>query len=141
MVDCTSTTAVNGSNFRLYVDANLTGSPSWTVVGGETTSDISVDTDSADGSNKDTSGGMDIPTGYKWSMSCEAAYDRADTGQELVRAASIAKVTRRVAWRPSGDTTGYYGWASFSWKGTGPDRDVAKFSFDVKGCGDIVDAS
>jgi len=140
MVDCTSTTAVDGSNFRMYVDNNPTGTVNWVIIGGETKGDIAVDPVTSDGSNKDSAGGMELPTGYKWTMDCEATWASSDTGQEVVRAAALAKVTRRIAWRPSGDTTGYYGWGSFGWKGTGPNQDVATFSFSVKGCGDMIDA-
>ena len=140
MVDCTSTTAVDGSSFRMYIDSNPTGTVSWTIIGGETTSSIDIKAKTADASNKDSAGGMTIPTGYDWTMACDASWMSSDTGQELVRAAALAKTTTRIAWRPSGDTTGYYGWASFGWKADAKNQDIASFTFDVNGCGDIIDA-
>lgn len=141
MVDCSAPESVNGSLFRIYVDTNPGGSVAWTQIGGETSSGIDVSPVTADGSTKDSTGGMNLPTGYDWSMDCDAAWDSDDAGQEEVRTAALARETRKIAWRPSGDTTGYYGYASFGWNGKGPQRDVATFTFSVKGCGDVTDAS
>jgi len=140
---CYPATFENGTDTRMYIDSTVytgvtPGAPTWLTIGGETTSKISVKPKSAEGDNKDSVGGLSLPVGYDWTMSGEATWDLDDPGQVLVRAAPIALAVRRIAWRPRSATTGYYGWAMFGWDAEAPNRAIAKFSFDITGCGEIL---
>ena len=140
---CYPATFENGSDTRLYIDSTVytgvaPGAPTWVTVGGETSSKISVKPTSADGDSKDSVGGLKLPVGYDWTMSADATWDLDDPGQVLIRAAPLALAVRRVAWRPKGATTGYYGWGMFGWDADAPNRAVQKFTITVDGCGDIL---
>ena len=140
---CYPATFENGSDTRLYIDSTVytgvaPGAPTWVTVGGETSSKISVKPKTAVGDSKDSVGGLTIPVGYDWTMSADATWDLDDPGQVLIRAAPLALAVRRVAWRPKGATTGYYGWGMFGWDADAPNRAVQQFTISVDGCGEIL---
>ena len=138
MVSCYPASFENGKDTRLYVDANLSGVPSWTLIGGETTAKMSIKPATVEGTNKDSSSGLTLPVGYDWSMSAEAQWNLTDAGQVLVRNIPTALELRRIAWRPKGATTGYYGYASVGWDADATNRAVTKLTLTINGCGDIV---
>jgi hypothetical protein len=138
MVSCYPTSYENGTDTRLYVDANLSGVPSWLKVGGETTSKISIKPVSAEATNKDAAAGMSMPVGYDWSMTGECQWDLDDPGQMLLRAMPLALELRRIAWKPKGSTTGYYGYALVGWDADATQRAITKMTLTINGCGEIV---
>jgi len=144
MTNCYPGTFENGSDTRIYIDSNAytaigqAAASTWVKIGGETTSKISVKPKTAEATNKDTTGGMIAPVGYDWTMSCESNWDLDDAGQVLARATAIAIQLRRVAWRPSGSTIGYYGYAAIGWDADAPQRAISKFTCSFDGCGDIL---
>ena len=138
MVSCYPTTYENGTDTRLYVDANLSGVPSWLKMSGETTSKISIKPVSAEATNKDSAGGLSMPVGYDWSMTAEAQWDLDDPAQMLLRAMPMALEMRRIAWRPKGSSTGYYGYASIGWDADATQRAITKLTLTINGCGEIV---
>jgi hypothetical protein len=138
MTSCYPASFENGTDTRLYVDAALSGTTSWTKIGGETTCKISIKPKSAEGTNKDSTGGLTLPVGYDWSMSGECQWDLDDPGQVLLRAMPIGLELRRIAWRPNGAAVGYYGYAMVGWDADAPQRAITKMTISVDGCGDIV---
>ena len=140
---CYPATFENGSDTRLYIDSTsytgvTPGAPTWVKMGGEMSSKISIKPKSAEATNKDSVGGLSIPVGYDWSMSGDATWDLDDPGQVLMRAMPIALAIRRVAWKPTGSTYGYYGWAMVGWDADAPQRAVTKFTVSIDGCGEIL---
>jgi hypothetical protein len=144
MTSCYPSTFENGTDTRVYIDSNVmtvqgqAAAPTWIKIGGETASKISIKPKTAEATNKDSTGGMTLPVGYDWSMTADANWDLDDAGQVLIRGMAMALVLRRIAWRPSGSTVGYYGYASVGWDGDATQRAVTKFSITIDGCGDIV---
>ena len=138
VMTCYPASFENGTDTRIYVDANLSGSPSWVKIGGETTSEFDMKPKTADGDNKDSVGGLSLPVGYDWTMTAEAQWDLDDPGQVLLRAMPGALQVRRVSWKPAGSATGYYGYANVGWKATAANRAVLKMSLTITGCGEVA---
>jgi hypothetical protein len=138
MVSCYPATFENGTDTRIYIDTALSGTPSWIKIGGETTSDLDIKPKTAEGDNKDSVGGLSLPVGYDWTMSAEAQWDLDDPGQVLIRAMPIGLITRRIAFKPSGSSTGYYGYCNVGWKVTAGNRAIQKMSITITGCGEIT---
>lgn len=135
---CYPPTFESGTNTRLFVASNLTGTPTWVEIGGETSAKLDVKPQTADATNKDSSAGMKLPTGYDWTMAGDAQWDDDDPGQVLIRAMPLGLIVRRIAFFLSSTQKGYYGYGNVGWSGDAGDRNIKKISITVDGCGELI---
>lgn len=87
-----STTASAGKDYLIYLNTGSTeASPTWTLLGGQRSGDLSRQADEIDASHK-TSGGWKstIPGLRNWSIDLESVYLAGDIGAQFLEAAFLA---------------------------------------------------
>ena len=83
--------ATAGKDYLLYVNTGTTeAAPTWTLVGGQRSGDLSRKADEIDASDK-TSGGWKatLPGLRSWSIDLESVYLAGDTGAKFLEAAFL----------------------------------------------------
>lgn len=97
--------AVNGSDFLIYVNTGTTGSPVWTVVGGQRDMTIDRASDAIDVSSKDTPHMRVLPGRRSKTINFDSLYVPGSAAYSKLAAAQENGELVRVRRRDSGEDT------------------------------------
>ena len=87
-----SNTATAGKDYLIYLNTGATEeNPTWTLLGGQRSGDLSRQADEIDASSKTTDGWKSTIPGLKnWSLDLESVYLAGDAGAKFLEAAFMA---------------------------------------------------
>ena len=136
-----STNATAGKDYLIYLNTGATeANPTWTLLGGQRSGDLSRQADEIDASHK-TSGGWKttLPGLRSWSIDLESVYLAGDAGAKFLEAAFLAgkRVHIKFEYPDKSYITGWGAVTECSLKT--PHDDVATISGTVKGDGALSD--
>lgn len=137
----TTSKATAGKDYLLYVNTGATeASPTWTLVGGQRSGDLSRKADEIDASDK-TSGGWKatLPGLRSWSIDLESVYLAGDTGAKFLEAAFLNNKQVNIKFEYP-DQSYLMGWASLTECSLStPHDDVATLKGTLSGAGPLSD--
>lgn len=141
-----SNTATAGKDYLIYINTGTSeDEPTWTLLGGQRSGDLSRQADEIDASSKTTDGWKStIPGLRSWSLDLESVYLAGDEGAEYLEAAFLAGKQVHIKFEyPDGSYV--TGWGSITECSlSAPHDDVATISGTISGDGalsDLVEAS
>lgn len=133
--------ATAGKDYLIYVNTGATeAKPTWTLVGGQRSGDLSRKADEIDASDK-TSGGWKatVPGLRSWSLDLESVYLAGDTGAGFLEAAFLAGKQVHIKFEYP-DQSFVTGWASLTECSLStPHDDVATLKGTLSGAGPLSD--
>ena len=136
-----STNATAGKDYLIYLNTGATeANPTWTLLGGQRSGDLSRQADEIDASHK-TSGGWKstLPGLRSWSIDLESVYLAGDAGAKFLEAAFLAGKNVHIKFEYP-DKTYVTGWGSVTECSLKtPHDDVATISGTIKGDGALSD--
>lgn len=133
----TTTTSSVGKDYLIYLNTGATeANPTWTLLGGQRSGDLTREADEIDASHK-TSGGWKctLPGLRSWSIDLESVYLAGDEGAKFLEAAFLAGKQVHIKFEyPSGEYV--TGWGSITECSLStPHDDVATISGTISGDG------
>ncbi len=135
------TSATAGKDYLIYVNTGATETePTWTIVGGQRSGDLSRKADEIDASEK-TSGGwkVSLPGLRSWSLDLESVYLAGDEGAKFLEAAFLAGKQVNIKFEYP-DKSYVTGWASLTECSIStPHDDVATLKGTLSGAGPLSD--
>lgn len=128
-----------GKDYLIYLNTGTSeAAPTWTLLGGQRSGDLTRQADEIDASHK-TSGGWKstLPGMRSWSIDLESVYLAGDAGAQFLEAAFLAgkKVHIKFEYPDSKYVTGWGAITECSLKT--PHDDVATISGSIKGDGPL----
>lgn len=133
--------ATAGKDYLIYVNTGATeADPTWTLVGGQRSSDLSRSAEQIDASHK-TSGGWSssLPGLRTWSIDLEAVYLAGDDGAKFLEAAFLAGAQVHLKFEYP-DKKYVTGWGSITdCSLSAAHDDVATLSGTINGDGPLSD--
>ncbi len=133
--------ATAGKDYLIYVNTGASESePTWTLIGGQRSGDLSRKADEIDASEK-TSGGWKatIPGLRSWSLDLESVYLAGDTGAKFLEAAFLAGKQVHIKFEYP-DKSYVTGWAALTECSIStPHDDVATLKGTLSGAGALSD--
>lgn len=134
-----STDKLRGKDVLLYLNYGETAKedkPAWTLVGGQTTADLSMSADSIDATTKTSGGWGETLAGIKSTeLSFEGVICKSDEGYEALKEAFIAGESVDLC-RFAADGTADRNWYSITeLSDSTPHDDTATFSITLNGIG------
>ena len=87
-----SSTATAGKDYLIYLNTGATeAAPTWTLLGGQRSGDLSRKADSIDASHKTSNGWKSVLPGLReWGLDLESVYLAGDAGAKFLEAAFLA---------------------------------------------------
>lgn len=133
--------ATAGKDYLIYVNTGATETePTWTLIGGQRSGDLSRKADEIDASDK-TSGGWktSLPGLRSWSLDLESVYLAGDTGAKFLEAAFLAGKQVHIKFKYP-DKSYVTGWAALTECSIStPHDDVATLKGTLSGAGPLSD--
>ncbi len=134
--------ATAGKDYLLYVNTGATEtSPTWTLVGGQRSGDLSRKADEIDASDKTASGGWKatFPGLRSWSIDLESVYLAGDSGAKFLEAAFLNNKQVHIKFEYP-DKSYLTGWAALTECSLStPHDDVATLKGTLSGAGPLSD--
>lgn len=131
--------ATAGKDYLIYLNTGATeANPTWTLLGGQRSGDLSRSAEEIDASHK-TSGGWktSLPGLRSWSLDLESVYLAGDTGAKFLEAAFLAGKEVHVKFEYP-DKSYVTGWGSITDCSLSvPHDDVATISGTINGAGPL----
>lgn len=134
-----SNTATAGKDYLIYLNTGATEeNPTWTLLGGQRSGDLSRQADEIDASSKTTDGWKSTIPGLKnWSLDLESVYLAGDAGAKFLEAAFMACKQVHIKFEYP-DKSYVTGWASITECSLStPHDDVATISGTLSGDGPL----
>jgi TP901-1 family phage major tail protein len=134
--------ATVGKDYLLYVNTGTVGSPTWTLIGGQKSSDLNRTAESIDVSHKTTGGWKSNKAGLRgWSIDLSGLLLLQDDGIAALDAAFTAGVEINIKLEYP-DGTVRTGWGSLTdFSETNADDGAAEIKGTIEGNGAISDRS
>lgn len=132
-----ASTATAGKDYLIYLNTGTTETtPTWTLLGGQRSGDLSRKADSIDASHKTSGGWKSVLPGLKeWSIDLENVLLKGDTGAQFLEAAFLAGKQVHVKFEYP-DKSYVTGWGSITECSLStPHDDVATIKGTVAGDG------
>ena len=134
-----SNTATAGKDYLIYLNTGATEeNPTWTLLGGQRSGDLSRQADEIDASSKTTDGWKSTIPGLKnWSLDLESVYLAGDAGAKFLEAAFMDCKQVHIKFEYP-DKSYVTGWASITECSLStPHDDVATISGTLSGDGPL----
>lgn len=132
-------TATAGKDYLIYINTGATeASPTWTLLGGQRSGDLSRTAEEIDAAHK-TSGGWksSLPGLRSWSLDLESVYLAGDTGAKFLEAAFLAGKEVHIKFEYP-DKSYITGWGAITdCSLSAPHDDVATISGTINGDGPL----
>lgn len=136
-----SSTATSGKDYLIYLNTGATeADPTWTLLGGQRSGDLTREADEIDASHK-TSGGWKstLPGLRSWSIDLESVYLAGDAGAKFLEEAFIAGKQVHIKFEYP-DKSYVTGWGSITECSLStPHDDVATIKGTISGDGPLSD--
>lgn len=136
-----SSTATSGKDYLIYLNTGETeASPTWTLLGGQRSGDLTREADEIDASHK-TSGGWKstLPGLRSWSIDLESVYLAGDAGAKFLESAFLAGKQVHIKFEYP-DKSYVTGWGSITECSLStPHDDVATIKGTISGDGALSD--
>ena len=134
-----STTATAGKDYLIYLNTGAAeDTPTWTLLGGQRSGDLSRTAEEIDASTKTSGGWKSVIPGLKsWSIDLESVYLSGDAGAKFLEAAFLAGEQVHVKFEYP-DKSYVTGWGSITECSLGtPHDDVATLTGAISGDGPL----